>query len=693
MDNDLPRVPTSPPDSFENDEDAREFGRQLAIDSILGELYTEDSVEQTDKVTAFPVWPRIAAAAVVMLGVMVWKFLPGGGQSALAAGWNVEPVGGAEFSIVDPHKIRLERGELLVFSDAGLPLGQPFTVETSNAVASADGTRFYVGTHEVPESLTTTNTPHSEMKKLTRVLILSGTVGLATDAGSAVGNANELLVAENAEKPTNVAVQANSEFAIKLYRELSAKESGNVFFSPFSVSSALAMAAEGARGETALEMGKVLGFPEVARRMGGDAQRIPWEIKKIHSGMAELNALLDGGGKESPEMESARDRIAELRARHEELKRQIDAADKARDFDRVFGLGDEERKVVDELNRLLPLVDQYELQVANALWVDREFPLLAEYSEAISDAYGTGAALPASLRTDPDGVREEINGWVAERTNQRISELLAPGALSPETRMVITNAIYFRGDWRSPFSEGDTGPRDFFRAAGESEKVPTMHKNGYPGGRYGAFEADGSLFATPVRYPENQVPPQYPGEDGFAVFEMPYKGDELSMVVLAPNRIDGLAAIEKSLSADKLNGWISQLKSRRAHVYLPKFEARTSYRLKGALQSMGMARAFVDPEETGGADFSGMAASQDPRDQLFIGEVVHQAFVSVAEKGTEAAAATAVIVEPSDSPIPEVRMIDFTPTFRADRPFLFVIRDKRSGSFLFLGRVAEPQLD
>lgn len=686
------RAPTRPPGEFENDEAAREFGRQLAMDSLLGHLHEADQPADKTKIISPPIWLRLSAAAAIVLGLLIWQFFPGGGTTTLAAGWEIEPIGDARFSIIDPARIRLERGELLVYSTADSPGGGPatITIETENAAATASGTRFYVGAHQELDSASTPNPPIPTMKKLTRILVLSGTVSLTTAGGSAVGNASELLVAENANKPTNLAVQGNSEFAIDLYQRLAGEDAnGNLFFSPFSVSSALAMVAEGARGHTALEMGKVLHFPNAARRVAGDdAQRIPWETAKIHAGMAELNKLLNRQDQDTPEVKAIRHRISKLRLEHTKLKVQIRLVQATDNWEREGELAEREAEVVAELNRLLPTVDQYELQVANALWGERSYPFRADYAKAIEAAYGTVGAFPTDFKGDSEAERKRINGWVAENTNNRIQDLLAPGSINSLTSLVVTNAIYFRGNWESPFEEKNTKQLDFFTAPGKPIKTATMGERWLSVGRYGAFEGDGSVFDTPVEYAEGQEPQKYPGEDGFALMELPYKGGDLSMVVLAPNRIDGLPAITKSLTAAKLDGWIAKLKRRETHVYLPKFKAETSYGLKDRLGTMGMGSAFTSPSEPGGADFSGMAASLDPNARLYLSDVVHKAFISVNEKGTEAAAATAAMMLKEEAA--PVRLIKFTPTFRADRPFLFLIRDKRSGSILFLGRITRP---
>jgi serine protease inhibitor len=254
-------------------------------------------------------------------------------------------------------------------------------------------------------------------------------------------------------------------------------------------------------------------------------------------------------------------------------------------------------------------------------------------------------------------------------------------------RLILTNAIYFKGAWSVPFSEADTKPRDFTLADGKKIKAPIMNARWLDVGCYGAFNADGSLFKTPVKIKRGQKTGLYPGAKGFAMLELPYKGDDISMVLIAPNAHDGLGVIEKKLTTDNLAAWIGKLQKRKTNVFLPKFKLETKYEMNDTLKAMGMARAFTDPRSPKGADFTGMCASKDPRHRLYITKVIHKAFVEVNEKGTEAAAATAVIMSGVRS-APMSR--PFTPTFQADRPFLFVIRDKQTNSILFMGRINNP---
>ena len=526
------------------------------------------------------------------------------------------------------------------------------------------------------------------INKLTRVLVLSGTVSLATPGGTATANAEELLVAKGDAKPDNIAVRANSEFAIDLYHRLSEENAGNnLFFSPFSISSALAMCAEGARGQTALEMGKVLKFPDAARRVkGDDAQLIPWETAKIHAGLSELNRLLDPD--DTPEKKAVRDKIAELRKKHAAIKLSLKVLENV-GGKKYWDKSEEERTVVRELNQLLPQIDQYELNIANALWGEKTYPFREEYLEAVNDSYDTGGAFPADFIGNTEAERERINRWVSEHTANQIDSVLPEGSIDALTRLVITNAIYFRGSWEKPFRKRDTEPADFFANANETLEVPLMKARYLNNCRYAAFNDDGSYFDTPLKYAKGTDPKGYPEKGGFNMVELPYKGDDLSMVVITPREKDGLATVEKALTADNLQRWIGKLAKRTTHVYLPKFETSTEYAMKETLRSLGMESAFTKPSAAGGADFSGMTDTLDPLQRLYITSVFHKAFISVDEEGTKAAAVTAIAVGNEASE--PVEMIDFLPTFRADRPFIFLIRDKRSGSVLFLGRITNPE--
>jgi serine protease inhibitor len=355
-----------------------------------------------------------------------------------------------------------------------------------------------------------------------------------------------------------------------------------------------------------------------------------------------------------------------------------------------------ERKLVYELNGLLAQVDQYEIGVANALWGEKSYPFRQEFIDTIARHHDTGGARMVDFKNAFEDGRREINGWAEEQTRGRIKGLIPAGGLDEFTRLVLTNAIYFKGEWSTPFKEGETKDRGFTLGGGTVKQVPTMSARSLNVARYAAFNGDGSLFETPKRVSTMAEPKPgtlYPGADGFAMVELPYKGGALSMVVIAPNDQQGLAALEAKLTPESLTGWIGKLEQRKTHVQLPKFKLETKYTLgdsekPGALQEMGMVRAFVDPRDPErGAQFGGMTTSTDPMKQLYIAKVFHKAFVEVNEKGTEAAAATAVSMAvplsmPMDRP--------FTPEFKAERPFLFLIRDTSSGTVLFLGRVSDP---
>ncbi|MFI5382488.1 MAG: serpin family protein, partial [Tepidisphaerales bacterium] len=455
---------------------------------------------------------------------------------------------------------------------------------------------------------------------------------------------------------------------------------------------ALAMVAEGARYETAEEMGRVMRYPDSIRSAGVEAASRPWNLAPIHAGLAALNERLNGQPDEKP----ARKRIQELRDQLDDINRQIERAlyDPVRD--RAHALGAKATDITIELSSLLPQVDRYELRVANAVWGERTCPIEKSYIDVIAGYCKTGGIFPLDFQNDYGPSIDRINAWVAEQTNQRIRNLIPKDALSQNQRgllsLVLTNAIYFRGEWAEVFPATETKPDNFLLAKGGKDKVLMMH-HGEVRARYAAFNADGAFFNTPDEIQRNKgnrggTPAfAYPAADGFAVLELPYKGAGLAMAIILPRSPDGLPAIEKKLTPTSLDSWLRRLQQRTVDVYIPRFRLETAYGMGHTLQAMGMVRAFTNPIEPAGAQFDGMSASQDPRLKLCISQVLHKAFVEVNEKGTEAAAATATEML-LGALLPDT--VPFTPTFRADKPFLFLIRDVKSGTILFVGRMNNP---
>lgn len=249
--------------------------------------------------------------------------------------------------------------------------------------------------------------------------------------------------------------------------------------------------------------------------------------------------------------------------------------------------------------------------------------------------------------TEP--TRQTINQWIEEKTKDKIKELIKPGRLTTLTRLVLTNAIYFKGRWMSQFKKESTRPESFELISGDKAEVPMMNQ------------------AKEFNYSENET---------LQILEMPYEGDKLSMVVLLPKEKKGIKGLENLLNAENLKNWISTLRQQEVIVWLPRFKMTSEFIMNEALKSLGMVDAF----DMKLADFSGMT----PDPVLYISEVIHKAFVDVNEEGTEAAAATAVITREAAMPEPK-------PVFRANRPFIFIIRDKSSDSILFIGRVMDPR--
>ena len=292
--------------------------------------------------------------------------------------------------------------------------------------------------------------------------------------------------------------------------------------------------------------------------------------------------------------------------------------------------------------------EKYELRVANALWGQKSYRFLPSFTSRVETAYG-GKLQELDFVRAAEQARQTINRWVEKQTNDKIRDLIPAGVLDAMTRLVLTNAIYFKGKWAHPFEEKRTREAPFTLTDGSKTPVDMMHQTE----RFGYAETD-----------------------ALQVLEMPYAGDELSLVILLPRKTDGLTAMEEELTPEHVETWLAQIRRREVIVSVPKFKLTSKFNLERLLGSMGMPLAF-----SRGADFSGMTGAPD----LFISAVIHQAYVDVNEEGTEAAAATAVTMKLTS--IGPTR----TPAFRADHPFIFMIRDKTSGSILFLGRIMNPQ--
>ena len=293
-----------------------------------------------------------------------------------------------------------------------------------------------------------------------------------------------------------------------------------------------------------------------------------------------------------------------------------------------------------------PARTDVELRVVNRLFGAKGHPFHADYVALTRDRYHAPIE-QLDFAADADGARKHINAWVEKETKDRIVDLLPPGSVDASTPLVLTNAIYFRGTWKHEFDAKQTVPGEFHPLGGATMRVPMMH------------------MAHTAAFGE---------ADGVKVLELPYAGDALAMDVLLPTERDGLAALEEKLTADNIDRWLGGMREVELDVALPKFkiEMPESIALEGTLSAMGMPIAFSNA-----ADFSGMSDSE-----LAIDDVYHKAFVEVNEEGTEAAAATAVVMREA--------AVMAKPSFIADHPFLFLIRDTRSGAILFMGRVSSP---
>jgi serpin B len=290
----------------------------------------------------------------------------------------------------------------------------------------------------------------------------------------------------------------------------------------------------------------------------------------------------------------------------------------------------------------------FRLNIANALWIQEGYELLQMFME-LNKKYYQANLFNLDFRLDPEGSRLKINEWVEEKTQGKIQDLLPNGAIQTLTRLVLTNTIYFKAEWQNIFKVHNTKEQDFWVTPEERIKIQMMSQR----------ESFG--------YWENEV---------LQILEMPYIGKDLSMVVLLPKKKDGLPDMESELNPETLDFWISKLIHQQVKVFFPKFTTTQNMDLKRTLKALGMIDAFAE-----NADFTGIVQKKE----LHITNALHKAFIDVDELGTEAAAATAISVGVTSILPPKV-----VPEFRADHPFIYIIKDKETKSILFMGRLSSP---
>ena len=374
----------------------------------------------------------------------------------------------------------------------------------------------------------------------------------------------------------------NTAFAFDLYQAVRSG-TGNLVYSPYSISLALAMTYGGARGQTADQMAEVMHFT------------LPSE--QFHPAFNLLSLNLS--------------------------------------------------RRPDQVEDLAP-ADRFQLTIANSLWGQDGWSFLPEFLDLLSANYGAGLRL-VDFKDHPDSARKQINHWVADQTKNRIKDIIPPGMPDPSTRLVLANAIYFKALWEEEFDPDVTRDGPFYPLNGEMVRVPIMSQ-----GHEKTFS--------------------YAAGEGWQAIALPYKGGLTDMVIMVPDA--GIFELfESSLTADRYAGIVSALEPQQVILSMPKFKFESSLGLKDTLIQMGMSDAF-DPTQ---ADFSGM----DGKHLLYVGDVLHKAFIAVDEKGTEAAAATVVLMMEASAPQGIILEIN--------RPFLYVIRDIPTGTILFMGRVLDPR--
>jgi len=410
--------------------------------------------------------------------------------------------------------------------------------------------------------------------------MIVGLIGCSQPASAELLKSDKTRIASPVVNPSDMTtlVNGNTEFAFDLYQALK-KEDGNIFYSPRSISLALAMTYGGARGETAKQMADTLHY-----------------LLAQNSLHPAFNAL-----------------------------------------DIELGKRGEGAKGKDEKG--------FRLNVVNAIWGQKDYKFVSTYLDLLAENYGAGLRI-LDFKIAPEPSRVTINNWVTEQTEGRIKDLIPKGSIDLLTRLVLTNAIYFNAAWKLPFKPEATINGPFHLINGSDVNVPMMKQTDYFG---------------------------YAKSDNYVAVELPYDGNELSMVILT-NQAGNFGDFENTLKATAVKSTFDNLKNTMIALTMPKFEFESEFGLKETLIGMGMEEPFRDS-----ADFSGISTESD----LHIDDVIHKAFVSVDEAGTEAAAASAVIVGTTSMPPEPV-------TVTLDRPFVFLIRDIETGAILFIGRITNP---
>ncbi len=376
-------------------------------------------------------------------------------------------------------------------------------------------------------------------------------------------------------------VNGNNEFAFELYKQLSATKEGNFFYSPYSISLALAMTYAGANGQTEEQMAEVLHFL--------------LEDEELHAAFNKL--------------------AIELNSRNE-----VPQNNEAQGF---------------------------ELNIVNATWGQTGFEFMQAFLDVLAENHDAGIRL-LDYEKEPEACRQVINDWVYEQTNGKIEDLIPEGAIDEMTRLVLTNAIYFNAAWLHQFNKEFTHDDTFYLLDGSTVTVPMMHQT--------------DRFS-------------YVNGNNYTAIELLYDIYNMSMVIIMPDE-GTFADFENSLTSALVDNIVGGMTSGQVNLTMPKFEFESDFSLNDALKAMGMTDAFSDI-----ADFSGITDKAD----LIISDVVHKAFVSVDEEGTEAAAATAVIISQTSMPT-EIADVNL------NHSFIFLIRDIQTGTTLFIGRVTNPAM-
>ncbi len=667
-------APEEPHDTS-NDEAIREYGRQRALDALTRCALTSKNkknitlINKNKKISSAIIWPLIATAACISGFIMLsqdnhqkpTKTSP----ISLNSNWKITPTANTDYTIISPNHIKLNQGELRLTSSKTTKI----KIETPQAIATAQNTDFIIGHHKE------NNEPSNNMKlnNLTRMLVLTGIATMTTQQGSLQASENESIIAKDNGELEKIVVTANSKFAFDLYSQLAKEKPGqNIFFSPYSTSSALLLAAEAANGITKQEIINTLRYNHPLNHLNNSSQNIPTETNKILSGFNSVNKLLQENSTAQEQLvienklnavSKQLDKFLRLKNTNSYTQDETQNNKPSGPDKKLYTLKQLDKKLAElrkEYKKLYEKLNHNELYIANSIWIDKSLNVKNTYIDKLKNTLGNDTIQFADFKNTPEIARKHMNQWVEEKTKNNIKNVYRAGSITPEIILTIGNAIFFKSRWNSEFKPEDTKINNFHLHSGDIIKTPFMYANHMKNTSYAKFDDKGEALYTHQK-------------NGFSMIELPYHKRKLSMVIIAPHKETRITSLESIMNEKNITKWMKQMKPSDVYVSIPKFKTKTDYNLTTTLNKMGIKSAFNNT-----ANLTNISNVKP----LYLSRINHKAQIEVDESGSTAFAHTEIEISLG---VPTIQK------FIANKPFIYLIKDNKSGTILFLGRMMNPK--